>query len=31
MLTKVTMAAKKAYYDNKITKSQNKIKTIWEQ
>jgi len=31
MLTKVSMAAKKAYYDNMTTKSRNKMKTVWEQ
>jgi hypothetical protein len=30
ILTKVIIAAKKAYFDNMITKPQNKIKTIWE-
>jgi len=30
ILTKVIIAAKQAYYDNTITKSQNKMKTVWE-
>jgi hypothetical protein len=30
ILTKVILTAKKLYYDSKITKSDNKMKTIWE-
>jgi hypothetical protein len=30
ILTKVIITAKWSYYDNIFTKSQNKIKTIWE-